>query len=93
MHGNNKSDEELRAAAEAGALVVVDSLEEIDRAREAGATRCLIRVTPGIEADTHEHIRTGHHGSKFGLPPEDALEALRRAPGGRRPPRRTSGRS
>ena len=80
MHGNNKSDEELRAAAEAGALVVVDSLEEVDRAREAGATRTLIRVTPGVEADTHEHIRTGHHGSKFGLPPDDALEALRRAP-------------
>ena len=80
VHGNNKSDEELRAAAEAGALVVLDSLEEIDRARAAGVTRTLIRVTPGIEADTHEHIRTGHHGSKFGLPPEDALEAIRRAP-------------
>ena len=80
MHGNNKSDDELRAAAEAGALVVVDSLEEVDRARAAGVTRTLIRVTPGVEADTHEQIRTGHHGSKFGLPPDDALEALRRAP-------------
>ena len=80
MHGNNKSDDELRAAVAAGALVVIDSLEEIDRARAAGAARCLIRVTPGIEADTHEAIRTGHHGSKFGLPPEDALEALRRFP-------------
>ncbi len=36
-------------------------------------------MTPGIEADTHEKIRTGHHGSKFGLPPDDAIEALRRA--------------
>ncbi len=80
FHGNNKSDEELAAAAKAGALVVVDSLEEVDRARAAGATRTLIRVTPGIEADTHESIRTGHHGSKFGLTPEDSLEALRRAP-------------
>ncbi len=80
VHGNNKSDDELHAAAEAGALVVLDSLEEIDRARAAGVTRTLIRVTPGIDADTHEHIRTGHHGSKFGLPPDDALEALRRAP-------------
>jgi diaminopimelate decarboxylase len=59
---------------------VVDSLEEVDRAREAGVARTLIRVTPGIEADTHEKIRTGHHGSKFGLTPDDALEALRRAP-------------
>jgi diaminopimelate decarboxylase len=80
MHGNNKSDAELRAATDAGAIVVLDSLEEIDRARAAGATRTLIRVTPGIEADTHEAIRTGHHGSKFGLPPDDALEALRRWP-------------
>ena len=80
MHGNNKSDDELRAAAEAGALVVLDSLEEIDRARDAGVTRTLIRVTPGIDADTHEAVRTGHHGSKFGLPPDDALEAIRRLP-------------
>jgi diaminopimelate decarboxylase len=80
VHGNNKSDDELRAAATAGALVVIDSLEEIDRARAAGVTRTLIRVTPGIEADTHEAIRTGHHGSKFGLTPDDALEGLRRAP-------------
>jgi len=80
VHGNNKSDEELAAAAAVGALVVVDSLEEVDRARSAGVTRALIRVTPGIEADTHEKIRTGHHGSKFGLTPEDSLEAIRRAP-------------
>jgi diaminopimelate decarboxylase len=80
VHGNNKSDAELRAAAAAGGLVVLDSLEEIDRAREAGVRRCLIRVTPGIAADTHRAIRTGHHGSKFGLPPEDTLEALRRLP-------------
>jgi diaminopimelate decarboxylase len=70
VHGNNKSDEELAASAAAGALVVVDSLEEVDRARTAGVARSLIRVTPGIEADTHEKIRTGHHGSKFGLTPE-----------------------
>ena len=80
VHGNNKADDELAAAAKAGALVVLDSLEEIDRARTAGVGRTLVRVTPGIEADTHEAVRTGHHGSKFGLPPDDALEALRRAP-------------
>src|SRR5438128_1453568 len=68
VHGNNKSDEELAEAARLDALVVVDSLEEIDRAREAGVLRTLIRFTPGIEANTHEHIRTAHHGSKFGLP-------------------------
>jgi diaminopimelate decarboxylase len=80
VHGNNKSDEELRRAAETGAgLVVLDALEEVDRAARAGVRRVLVRVTSGIEADTHEAIRTGHHGSKFGLPPEDAVQALRGA--------------
>jgi diaminopimelate decarboxylase len=80
LHGNNKSGRELSLAAELGTLVVLDSLEEVERAEAAGISRVLIRVTPGIEADTHEAVRTAHHGSKFGLPPEDALEALRRAP-------------
>jgi diaminopimelate decarboxylase len=80
VHGNNKSDEELRAAAEVGAaFVVLDALDEIERAAAAGVGRVLVRVTPGIDADTHDAIRTGHHGSKFGLPPEQALEAVRRA--------------
>ncbi len=77
VHGNNKSDEELRAAAHAGALVVVDALDEVERAAAAGVRRALVRVTPGIKADTHEAIRTAHHGSKFGLPPDDALAAVR----------------
>jgi diaminopimelate decarboxylase len=80
IHGNNKEDELLRRSAEVGALIVLDSLEELERARAIGATRCLIRVTPGIEADTHEGIMTGHLGSKFGLPPDDAVEAIRRLP-------------
>ena len=74
VHGNNKSDEELRAAAEAGAAyLVLDSVEELERARVAGVERMLARVTPGIEAETHESIRTGHVGSKFGMAPEEAL--------------------
>jgi len=80
VHGNNKEDELLRGAAETGALVVLDALDEIERARAFGASRFLIRVTPGIEADTHEAVKTAHHGSKFGLPPGDAIEALRRLP-------------
>jgi diaminopimelate decarboxylase len=75
VHGNNKSDEELAAAAEAGvAYLVLDSVEELERARAAGIERMLVRATPGIEADTHESIRTGHVGSKFGVAPEEALE-------------------
>jgi diaminopimelate decarboxylase len=80
VHGNNKSDEELRAAAEAGAIyVVLDAPDELDRAAGAGVARALVRVTPGIEAETHEAIRTAHHGSKFGFPPDDALAMIRRA--------------
>jgi diaminopimelate decarboxylase len=80
IHGNNKEDELLRRGAELGALIVLDSLDELERARGFGAQRFLVRVTPGIEADTHEAVKTAHHGSKFGLPPEDAVELLRRAP-------------
>ena len=80
VHGNNKSDDELRAAAEAGArFVVLDALDEIERAAAAGVRRVLVRVTPGVEADTHPSIRTAHEGSKFGLPPELAVEAVERA--------------
>ena len=80
VHGNNKSEEELRAAVEAGVgLVVLDSLDEVGRAAAAGVRRVLVRVTSGIEADTHEAIRTGHHGSKFGLPPAAALRAIAEA--------------
>jgi diaminopimelate decarboxylase len=80
VHGNNKSGEELRDAAEAGAaFVVLDAPDELERALEAGVQRFLVRVTPGIDAETHDAIKTGHHGSKFGLPPEQARELLRRA--------------
>ena len=79
FHGNNKSDEELEEAAAAGALVVLDAPDEPARAAAAGVRRALVRVTPGVEAETHEAIRTGHRGSKFGLDPDDALEAIRGA--------------
>ncbi|MFN2629836.1 MAG: diaminopimelate decarboxylase [Gaiellaceae bacterium] len=77
VHGNNKSDAELLAAAEAEVgLLVLDAPDEPARAAEAGVRRVLVRVTPGIEAETHESIRTAHHGSKFGLPPESAIRAI-----------------
>jgi diaminopimelate decarboxylase len=77
VHGNNKDDAELRAAVDARAgLVVLDALEEIPRAAAAGVRRVLIRVTPGVEAETHEAIRTGHEGSKFGVPPDTAAQAV-----------------
>jgi len=77
VHGNNKSDEELRAAAEARVgYVVIDALDEVERVAAASVSRVLVRITPGVEADTHEAIRTAHHGSKFGLPPDQALAAI-----------------
>ena len=80
VHGNNKSEEELRAAAEAGVrFIMLDTLDEIELAAAAGVQRVLVRITPGIDADTHEKIRTAHVGSKFGLPPDQALQAIERA--------------
>lgn len=80
LHGNNKSSEELQVAAENEVgLVVLDALDEIDLCVAAGIRRVLVRATPGIDAETHDAIKTAHHGSKFGLPPDQALEAIKRA--------------
>ena len=79
FHGNNKSEEELRAAAEAGALVVLDSPGEAETAVTAGVRRVLVRLTPGVEAVTHRSIRTAHEESKFGLAPEAAEREVERA--------------
>ena len=73
LHGNNKSTEELRRAiAEGVGRIIVDSFDELDRieALVAGglsAPSVLIRVTPGVEAHTHEFVRTGQDDSKFGF--------------------------
>lgn len=72
VHGNNKDDAFLRDAAGEGATVVLDAPDEAVLAAAAGVRRVLVRVTLGVDADTHEAIRTGHHGSKFGLPPAQA---------------------
>jgi len=79
FHGNNKSDDELRAAAEAETIVVLDAPDEADRAHAAGVTRALVRVTPGVEARTHQSIQTAHSESKFGLDPHQALATIRDA--------------
>jgi len=79
VHGNNKDETFLREAARVGATVVLDAPDEAALAAEAGVTRALVRVTLGVDADTHEAIRTGHHGSKFGLPTDQARELVREA--------------
>jgi diaminopimelate decarboxylase len=85
FHGNNKSPAELRAALGAAVgRIVVDSFDEIDQlellAADRAAPGVLVRVTPGVEAHTHEFIETGTEDSKFGfgLQNGDALRAVRR---------------
>ncbi len=87
FHGNNKSSSELRMAAELGVgRIVVDSFDELDRLEAIGSEAghsfaCWLRVTPGIDAHTHEYVRTGHDDTKFGFTLSLGLadEALRRA--------------
>lgn len=79
VHGNNKDDALLRAAAASGAPVVLDAPDEAGLAAAAGVAHVLVRVTLGVDADTHEAIRTGHHGSKFGLPPTQARRVVAEA--------------
>lgn len=76
LHGNNKSDEELRMAISAGecgiARIVIDAPAEVDRiatiARELGRrARVMIRVTTGVHAGGHDFIATAHEDQKFGL--------------------------
>ncbi|ANE79715.1 diaminopimelate decarboxylase [Mycobacterium adipatum] len=86
VHGNNKSVEELTTAVNAGVgHIVVDSEIEIERleavAGAAGVVQdVLVRVTPGVEAHTHEFISTAHEDQKFGLSLASgaAMEAVRR---------------
>lgn len=83
LHGNNKSLQELGMAEGAGVgRIAVDSFDEIERLGKAGLrTRILVRVTPGVEAHTHEYVQTGQEDSKFGFGLGDgvAIEAVRRA--------------
>jgi diaminopimelate decarboxylase len=78
MHGNNKSDEEILAAARAGiGHLVLDSFDEIERCERLleEPQRVLIRVTPGIKPSTHDFITTGQLDSKFGFGLADGLAA------------------
>ena len=74
LHGNAKTDAELRAAIRARVgRIVIDGADEIDRlarivARRSTPLEVWLRVSPGIDADTHPHLRTGMLDSKFGAP-------------------------
>ncbi|MBO0600473.1 diaminopimelate decarboxylase [Sporosarcina sp. E16_3] len=73
FHGNNKSYTELQFAFdEKIGCIVIDNFSEIELVKEIAETRkesmnVLIRVTPGVEASTHDYITTGQEDSKFGF--------------------------
>ncbi|MBI4533955.1 MAG: diaminopimelate decarboxylase [Candidatus Melainabacteria bacterium] len=77
LHGNNKSQEEIAFGLNLGDIkIVVDSVSELYLIQEVAAhlqrrAKILLRVTPGVEPDTHHYIRTGQADSKFGLPLEN----------------------
>ena len=84
MHGSNKSIEEMSEAIDAGVgTITVDSFYEIDTlgkiAKEKKkVAQVHIRLSPGVEAHTHEYIQTGRVDSKFGIPISMAVRAARK---------------
>ncbi len=95
FHGNNKSELELMAALSAGVgRIVVDSFDEISRLEHllrygvasGQRQKVLVRVTPGVEAHTHEFVQTGREDSKFGFSlasgaAAQAVDSLKALPG------------
>jgi diaminopimelate decarboxylase len=73
FHGNNKSTRELANAVDEGVgRIVIDSMTEIDKVESVllhrrATARVMLRVNPGIEAHTHDFLRTGATDSKFGV--------------------------
>jgi diaminopimelate decarboxylase len=84
LHGNAKSEQELREALDAGVgHIVLDSYDELDRLERIAAERgcsqeVMIRVTPGVAGDTHHAISTGQADSKFGFAVDQARAAIAR---------------
>ena len=73
MHGNAKTDADLRPALEAGVgRIVIDNLDEIDRLAQLAQEldkqpSVMVRITPGVKPTTHHYIQTGQVDSKFGF--------------------------
>lgn len=73
FHGNNKSTQELADALDVSVgRIVVDSFDELARLETLARARDVVvpvwlRITPGIDAHTHEYVRTGHDDQKFGF--------------------------
>ncbi|MGH3499232.1 MAG: diaminopimelate decarboxylase [Nocardioidaceae bacterium] len=86
LHGNAKTDQDIADALAAGVgYIVVDNLDDVARIARLAAkpVPVLLRVSPAINAATHEKMMTGHDNSKFGIPTAqvpDAIAAIRREP-------------
>ena len=87
FHGNNKTDEELEYAVEVGVgHIVVDNISELHRLEKIAEkknirTNIMFRIKPGIDAHTHDFVKTGQIDSKFGFALEtgEAFEAVKEA--------------
>jgi diaminopimelate decarboxylase len=89
LHGNAKSEEELRRALAGGVgLIVLDNFDEIERLErliaegqlgDRPSQEVLVRVTPDVRGETHEKISTGQANSKFGFSMAHAPRAIERA--------------
>lgn len=87
FHGNNKTDEELRYAVETGVgHIIVDNISELHRLEKIAAElskkpHIMFRIKPGIDAHTHDFVKTGQIDSKFGFALEtgEAFEAVKEA--------------
>ena len=87
VHGVNKSPQDLHAAVEYASIIVVDNPEELSQLLDIvrRSTRLSphpfpelwLRLRPGVAVETHAYTQTGQHESKFGVPPEEALEMVR----------------
>lgn len=87
FHGNNKTDQEIKTALEAGiARFIVDNFPELETIERIAAAMgktadIMFRIKPGIDAHTHSFIRTGQIDSKFGVALEtgEAMQIVKRA--------------
>ncbi len=84
--GNSKTEEELEQALEAGVIINIDAIHELERLKELCEwkkkfARVSFRINPAISPETHTHLATGLRESKFGIPEEEAVRAYRAAQG------------
>jgi diaminopimelate decarboxylase len=83
LHGNAKSDQEIRESLGAGiGDIVIDNFDDIEKLERLGDSTkpqpVQVRITPDVAGDTHAAISTGQADSKFGFGLDDAPEALKR---------------